>query len=110
MLQSSSKSCRPYSNADKTSKEPCYTQQTKPYAIRNSLTVAQQPIALQLLAYDMTQQQNQAFFLPDDKATIELNSQIQAYQSRNSPELWIEKIEAFNDISLKIPSMHVEDL
>lgn len=121
MLQSSPSCYSPVSRASPIRGESYYDQPTAQVAtcaIRNSPLAEQVPaVQLQRLEQQSAQQQCQPAPLQDGKwydnviyqLPIEFVSQMQAYQAPISGSPWIQKIETCNDISLQIPSMHIEN-
>jgi hypothetical protein len=124
MLQSSPSSYSPVSRASPIPGEPYYgqpTAQVAAYAIRNSPPVEQVPTVQfqQQLAQQLTQQQQYQPAPQQDgqwydnvtyQSPIEVVNQMQAYQAQISANPWIQKIETYDDISLQMPSMRIENM
>lgn len=121
MLQSSPSSYSPISRASPIPGEPYYPQhppQVATYAIRSSPTADQQPVQFQQLTQQMAQQQFPAAPTQDGQwydnvayqSPIEVVNQMQAFQAQISSNPWIQKIDTFDDISLQMPSMRIENL
>lgn len=122
MLQSSPSSYSPVSRASPIPGEPYYAQQTAQigaYTLRNSPPVDPQPaVQFQQLAHHLTHQQYQSAAPQDGQwydnvpyqSPIEVVSQMQAYQAQISQNPWMQKIETYDDISLQMPSMRIENL
>lgn len=103
--------------------EPYYDQPTAQVARRaiHSSPRAELMHAVQFqqpLAQSLAQQQYQPSPSQDGlwyenvsyQSPIEIVSQMQAYQERISANPWIEKIEAYDDLSLQMPRMRIENL
>jgi hypothetical protein len=104
--------------------EPYYGQPTAhvaAYAIRNSPPVEQVPTVQfqQQLAQQLTQQQQYQPAPQQDgqwydnvtyQSPIEVVNQMQAYQAQISANPWIQKIETYDDISVQMPSMRIENM
>lgn len=123
MLQSSPSSYSPVSRASPISGEPYYSQRTAQvttYALRNSPPAEQQPpVQFQQITHHLTQQQYQSASPQDGQwydnvsyqAPMEVVGQIQAYhQAQVSNNPWIQKLEVFDDISMQMPSVRIENL
>lgn len=122
MLQSSPSSYSPVSRASPMPGEAYYGQptgQVSTYALQNSPSAEQQPaVQFQQLAHQLTQQQYQSTSPQDSQwydnvayqSPIEVVSQMQAYQAQISSNPWMQKIETFEDISMQMPSMRIENL
>jgi hypothetical protein len=124
MLQSSPSSYSPVSRASPIPGEPYYgqpTAQVPAYAIRNSPPVEQVPTVQfqQQLTQQLTQQQQYQPAPQQDgqwydnvtyQSPIEVVNQMQAYQAQISANPWIQKIETYDDISLQMPSMRIENM
>jgi hypothetical protein len=124
MLQSSPSSYSPGSRASPIVEEEAYyphrPAQVATYALHSSPIEDQQStVQFQQLAHHLTQQQYHSTSPQDGQwydgvayqAPIEAISQIQAYQQAHiSPNIWMQKIDTFDDISLQMPSVRVENL
>jgi metal regulatory transcription factor 1 len=122
MLQSSPSSYSPLSRASPIPGEPYYAQptaQVSTYSLRNSPSAEQQPaVQFQQMAHHLAQQQYQSAPPQEGQwydnvayqSPIEVVSQMQAYQAQIASNPWMQKIEAFDDISLQMPSMRIENL
>ena len=123
VLQSDPSSYSPVSRASPIPGEPYYGQSTAELAICAILNfpLAEQVPAVQFqqqLAQPLAQQRCQPTPSLDgqwyENATyqspVEVVGQIQAYQARISTNLWIQKIGTYDDISLQMPSMRIENL
>jgi metal regulatory transcription factor 1 len=122
MLQSSPSSYSPVSRASPIPGESYYAQpptQAGSFAIRNSPVAEQQPVVqFQQLTHQLTQQQYQPTPPQNGQwydnvayqSPVEVVSQMQAYQAQISANPWMQKLETYDDISLQMPSMRIENL
>lgn len=119
MLQSSPSSYSPVSRASPIPSEPYYGQTAAAYPLRGSPSAEQQPaVQFQQLAPHIAQQQYPSTSPQDGQwyenvayqSPIEVVSQMQAFQAQISSNPWMLKPDAFDDISMQMPSMRIENL